>query len=103
MLLLMLLVFRSVWDREAVVVWLQQKNPVVFFAAITLLFVIGLPLTPMFVIAGATFGMRIGLLGSLLALAGSLILTYRIAQSSVKPRLARLLERFDYDLPNFSE
>jgi uncharacterized membrane protein YdjX (TVP38/TMEM64 family) len=102
MLLLMLLLFRSIWDREAAFTWFRQANPLVFFLVMAGLIVAGVPLTPLFVIAGATFGIRGGLLGSLLALAGGLALTYRIARGSLRPRLDRLLRRFDYVLPNFA-
>jgi uncharacterized membrane protein YdjX (TVP38/TMEM64 family) len=51
--------------------------------------------------AGATFGVRLGLVGSLIALAANLIASYRIARSGLRPHLERLFQRFDYELPNF--
>jgi uncharacterized membrane protein YdjX (TVP38/TMEM64 family) len=66
-----------------------------------LLPVVGVPLTPLLIAAGATFGVRFGLIGSLLALAANLVMSYRIARSGLRPRLERLFQRFEYELPNF--
>jgi len=102
-LVVLALLLWSVWDREALIGWMREARPVPFFALMALLPALGLPITPFFILAGATFGARIGLLGSLLALAANLTLCYWIAQSSLRPRLGALLRRFDYELPSFEE
>jgi uncharacterized membrane protein YdjX (TVP38/TMEM64 family) len=97
----LVLLFRTIWDREAFMSALQDAPPIPFFAIMALLPVVGVPLTPLLIAAGATFGARLGVVGSLLALAVNLALSYRIARSGLRPSLTRLFERFDYELPNF--
>lgn len=95
------LLFRSIWDREAFMTALQDAPPIPFFIAMALLPMVGVPLTPLLIAAGATFGMRLGLAGSLLALAANLVASYFVARSGLRPHLERLFRRFDYELPNF--
>lgn len=90
-----------VWDQEAVMHWMGSAGPVPFFAAMVVLPALGAPLTPFFVVAGATFGAFLGAAGSLIALALNLMLCYRLARGRFRPRLESLLRRFDYDLPDF--
>ena len=90
-----------VWDRDLLAAWIRDARPLPFFVALAVLPALGVPLTPFFVIAGATFGIRLGLIGTLLALAFNLTLCYWIARSSVRPRLEALFRRFDYQLPDF--
>lgn len=100
---IVLLVLWRAWDREAMMRWKEEASPLAFFAVMAILPALGVPTTPLFILAGATFGRRLGLLGSALALAANLAVVYRIARSSLQPRLASLLQRFDYALPNFAE
>ena len=90
----------SVWDREALSSWMSQARPLPYFAMAALLTAIGVPITPIFIVAGATFGVRIGLVGSLLALAASLAVTYWLAYL-FRPWVESLLRRFDRELPDF--
>jgi uncharacterized membrane protein YdjX (TVP38/TMEM64 family) len=92
----------SIWDREALLQWIQSARALPFFAVMAILPAVGVPITPFFVLAGATFGTRVGLAGSLLALGANLALCYFIARSGLRPRLVALLGRFDYELPNFA-
>ncbi len=100
-LIVLALLLWSVWDHEALITWMREARPLPFFAAMAVLPALGVPFTPFFILAGATFGGRVGLVGSLLALGANLTLCYWIAQSSLRPRLVRLLRRFDYELPSF--
>jgi uncharacterized membrane protein YdjX (TVP38/TMEM64 family) len=72
-----------------------------FFGGMALAPMFGMPITPLFVVAGATFGRRLGLIGSAAALAANLALCYWIARSRLRPWLVRLMRRFDYELPDF--
>jgi uncharacterized membrane protein YdjX (TVP38/TMEM64 family) len=90
----------SLWDHDAVLAINRQVHPVRFFGAAALLPAIGLPLTPLFLMAGARFGVPVGLLLSLLALAANLALCYWLARSALRPRLVSVLRRFDYELPD---
>ena len=83
--------------------WKQQAGALPFFAAMAVLPAIGLPVTPFFVLAGATFGVVFGLLGSGAALGVNLALCYGIARSGLRPWLESLLRRFGYQLPDFEE
>ncbi len=99
---LALLVWR-VWDHDAVLAWMREASPVRYFAAMALLTVIGVPVTPLFVVAGATFGAAVGLVGSGLALAASLAMSYAIARGRLRRWLESLLRRFGSGLPDFRE
>jgi uncharacterized membrane protein YdjX (TVP38/TMEM64 family) len=92
------------WDhQEAIMAWKRQASPLVFFAAMALIPALGVPITPFFVLAGATFGRELGLLGSGIALAVNLTLCYWIARSALRPWLVSLLRRFHYELPDFEK
>src|SRR5215469_13922438 len=72
------LVVYGIWNLDAMLAWQQRATPVPFFALMSALPAIGVPMTPLFILAGATFGPAIALLGSLAALALNLILCYGI-------------------------
>jgi uncharacterized membrane protein YdjX (TVP38/TMEM64 family) len=91
------------WDREAMMDWKREAGPLPFFGAMAVLPAVGIPITPLFVLAGATFGVGPGLLGSGVALGLNLTLCYAIARSELRPRLESLLRRFEYELPQFEE
>jgi uncharacterized membrane protein YdjX (TVP38/TMEM64 family) len=93
----------SAWDRDLITRWKQTASPLPFFLGMALAPAFGVPISPLFVLAGATFGGRIGLIGSGLALAANLTLCYWIARSGLRPWLVRLLRRFDYELPDFKK
>jgi uncharacterized membrane protein YdjX (TVP38/TMEM64 family) len=89
------------WDTDAIREWKENASPLVFFGAMAALPALGAPLTPFYVVAGATFGIGFGLLGSALALIANLSLCYFLARGSMRERLLSLMARFDYQLPNF--
>lgn len=89
------------WDREAVLAWKRSASPPLFFAAMAVLPALGMPLTPFYVIAGATFGVAIGLFGSLIALTLNLVLCYFIARKLPRAWLHRVVQRVGYELPRF--
>jgi uncharacterized membrane protein YdjX (TVP38/TMEM64 family) len=97
--LLVSLLLWAIWDLDAMLAWQQRATPARFFAVMSLLPAIGVPMTPLLLLAGATFGPGIGLLGSLVALALNLTLCYWIA-NLMRPRVASLLRRFGYELPS---
>ena len=81
--------------------WKGEAGPLPFFGAMSVLPAVGIPITPFFVLAGATFGVGPGLLGSGVALGLNLTLCYAVARSGLRPRLESLLRRFEYELPHF--
>jgi uncharacterized membrane protein YdjX (TVP38/TMEM64 family) len=92
----------SVWDRDAVVRWMSEASPVPFFVAMAVLPAIGVPLSPFQIVAGATFGIWVALIGSVAAIALNLCIGYVIAHSKLRPRIESLFERFDYKVPDFA-
>jgi len=92
----------AVWDREAATAWMSEARPLPYFAAVALLTAVGAPITPFFIVAGATFGLRVGLMGSVLALAVSLAVTYWMARK-LRPRVESLARRFDHKLPHLGD
>jgi uncharacterized membrane protein YdjX (TVP38/TMEM64 family) len=94
--------FWAVWDQEAWLAWMRRARPLPFFVGLTLLPAIGFPVSPLFILAGAIFGTRVGLIGSLIALALNLALCYSIARL-MRPGIAALMRRFRYELPNVGE
>lgn len=93
----------SAWDHESFLRWKEQAGPVPFFAAMAVLPAVGFPVTPFFILAGATFGVAVGLGGSMLALLANFSLCYWLARSGMRPGITRLLERFDIDVPDFED
>ncbi len=93
----------SSWDREAIAAWKQEASPLTFFVVMAIVPALGVPVTPLFILAGATFGRRLGLLGSGIALAANLAICYWIARSGLRRWLVWVLRRFDYELPDFEQ
>ena len=96
----LLLLLWSVWDHDAILEWLVRAHPLPFFSLMALLPMIGVPLTPFFVVAGATFGISLGTMGSILALGVNLVASYVLGRR-LRPRIGAMLSRLGYQLPNF--
>lgn len=93
----------NAWDYQAFIAWREEADALPFFLAMALLPAVGVPITPFFIVAGATFGVHIGLAGSAAALTGNLLLCYWIARSGLRPWLAGLLARTRYRIPDFEK
>lgn len=93
----------SRWDTEVFLAWKREANPLLFFLAMALLPMVGVPMTPFFVLAGATFSVSVGLVGSAAALALNLGLSFWLARSSLRPTFERLLRRTRFALPELDE
>lgn len=91
------------WDREAVLAWKESASPLLFFAAMALLPALGVPLTPFYLVAGATFGFPLGLAGSSIALCVNLTLCHALARRLPRAWMRNLVRRFGQDLPNFED
>lgn len=91
------------WDHQAFIAWREEAGVLPFFLAMAILPALGVPITPFFIVAGATFGVPIGLAGSAIALSANLVLCYWIARSGLRPWLARLLARTRYRIPDFQQ
>ena len=82
---------------------LAAAGPGVFFAAMALLPLVGVPMSPFALSAGPLFGARLGtpaILGlGLAAITFNLIATYWLARRWLRPGLTRLVARLGYKLP----
>jgi uncharacterized membrane protein YdjX (TVP38/TMEM64 family) len=96
LVLALLVVLWTAWDHRAVLERLQSARPLPFFLAMAVLPAVGLPISPLFILAGASFGILIGVLGSAVALAANLSLGYALARL-LRPTAERLLRRFGND------
>src|SRR5262245_17784212 len=92
----------AIWDRDAFGGWMPRVSPIAFFLAMAILPAFGAPQSPFLIIAGATYGVAVGLIGSLLAIALNLCICYAIAHSKLRPLLLRVFERYDYKVPDFT-
>ena len=79
---------------------MRQAHPIPFFAVMALLPMVGVPVTPFFILAGAAFRTRVAVAGSIVALGLNLAGCYLLARK-MQPRIDALLRRLDYELPDF--
>lgn len=91
----------AIWDYEALIDWMARARPLPFFVATAALPALGIPFTPFYLLAGATFNLQLALVGTLIALAVNLTFCYYVGASGLRPRLMRLFKRFGYELPDF--
>ncbi len=87
------------WDNAALAEWKSNAHPLVFFTVAALIPSLGFPVTPIYILAGATFGGLIGTLGTMAALAANLTLTFWLAKSGLRPVLERLVKRLGARIP----
>lgn len=95
--------FLQVWDFNAFLAWKREAGFGTFFLGLALLPLLGIPVTPLFILAGATFDLPAALLGSALAIAANLTLSYALAQRWLRRPLLAFLHRWRYDLPRFTD
>ena len=87
------------WDFHAFLEWVRDRGPLPFFLALALLPAVGFPTTPFFLLAGAAFGLWVGIIGSVLSQAFNLILCYWLATRYLHGFLERLIARTRYRIP----
>jgi uncharacterized membrane protein YdjX (TVP38/TMEM64 family) len=102
-LVTILVVLWSWWDHAAFLEWKEEAGPLPFFAALSILPAIGFPTTPFYVLAGLLFGIAGGLIGSAIALAVNLLLSFWIARSGLRPWLEAIVEKTRFSMPEMSE
>ena len=114
-LLVLAVLIWNAWDHQAFIAWREEAGVVPFFLAMALLPALGVPITPFFIVAGATFGTFVGLTGSAIARLGvafaleemvlpvlrdlgegweldpALISAEHFATNTLRPRIMRLL------------
>jgi uncharacterized membrane protein YdjX (TVP38/TMEM64 family) len=86
---------------------LQAGGPWVFFVAMALLPAVGAPLSMFSLTAGRAFGaqMEMGwvIAAAFAAIGVNILFTYWLARRVFRPRIARLVTRFGYKLPELDE
>jgi uncharacterized membrane protein YdjX (TVP38/TMEM64 family) len=92
----------SAYDHQAVMAWLEGMRPLPFFVAMTILPALGVPTTWLYILAGASFGIPVGLVLSLLALAVNAALCFWLARKA-RPLFSRVLSKLETDLPDFTD
>lgn len=92
----------SAYDHQAVMAWLEGMRPLPFFAAMTILPALGVPTTWLYILAGASFGVPLGLVISLLALAANAALCFWLARKA-RPLFSRILRKLETELPDFTD
>lgn len=92
-----------VWDHAAFLAWKAEAPALPFFAALAVLPAVGVPTTPFYIMAGATFGGVAGVLGSMASLAVNLLICHWIGQSGLRPWLVRRLEGAGRTLPKLEK
>jgi len=91
------------WDHDAFLKWKENAGPVPFFLALAVLPAMGVPTTPFYLLAGATFPLPLALGGSLVALVVNLLICYAISKGPLRRVFVRWLARGDYELPDLRE
>jgi len=101
-LALIFLIWRY-WDSAAFHEWKANAGPLPFFAALAILPLAGIPTTPFYLIAGATFGISTGLIGSLIALALNLALSYWSARGPLRSLFERWMATANKEVPSLEK
>lgn len=84
---------------QTVVEFLRDMGPVPFFIAMALLPVIGFPVTPFYLLAGATFGIWMSLAGTALSQALNLLVAYWLARRYLRGWIEKLVKGAQYKIP----
>lgn len=91
------------WDLHQILAWIRDLGPIPFFLALALLPAVGFPTTPFFLVAGAAFGLGIGIVGSIVSQALNLVLCYWLATRYLHGFLERVIARTKYRIPQVRE
>lgn len=89
-------------DPETLEAWKNNSHPMVFFSALVLLPLAGVPLTPFYLLMGAAYGIPLSLLAALVALVLNLLISYGVVKLGLGPLLKRLLKKAGYSIPEQS-
>lgn len=79
--------------------WLEQTNPFVFFAAMALLPLISLPITPLLIATGIIYGISTTIIGVSLALALNISLGYFVAHRLVRSWAEKMVRKAGFSIP----
>ena len=101
LLLLIALHFMGTYRYElgGVIGWIKSGGPVPFFAAMALLPLVGIPITPFYLAAGAVFEPLVSLTGVAVALGVNHLVAYALGRKTLRPVLEFLMRRRRVTLP----
>ncbi|MGA7878499.1 MAG: VTT domain-containing protein [Desulfoferrobacter sp.] len=94
-----LLIWMLVQHWQAFMTWKAEAGFWSFFSVLALVPLFGFPVTPLLVLAGATFELLPALAGCALATAVNLTLGYLLARLLLRNWLLRMADRRQYELP----
>lgn len=102
-LLLLLIVLNLMgtyrYELGAVIGWIKSGGPLPFFAAMALLPLIGIPITPFYFAAGAVFEPVVSLPGVVVSLGVNHLLAYALGRKTLRPVLELVMRRRRLTLP----
>jgi uncharacterized membrane protein YdjX (TVP38/TMEM64 family) len=78
---------------------IRDLGLVPFFVAMAILPVVGFPVTPFYLLAGATFGIWLSLVGTALSQALNLVLAYWLARRYLSGLIKKLVKKAHYKIP----
>lgn len=84
---------------DEVVEAIRDLGLIPFFVAMAVLPVIGFPVTPFYLLAGATFGVGVSLIFTALSQAANLFLAYWLARRYLRGPIEKLVEKMNYKIP----
>jgi uncharacterized membrane protein YdjX (TVP38/TMEM64 family) len=84
---------------EDVLSVLQRGGPLLFFSALVVLPLVGVPSTPFYLLAGPAFGPGMAMLGTAVALALQQTLAYWLSRHGLRTFIKRLLGRTRFRVP----
>jgi uncharacterized membrane protein YdjX (TVP38/TMEM64 family) len=89
---------------DRVVVWVRDAGPVPFFTAMTLLPIVGFPLSAFTLVAGPVFGPTMGIVSvvlcGILAITVNVAITYWLAARALRPVAEWVVRRLGYRMPD---
>ena len=95
--------FIALWNWEAFFEWKRQVGYLPFFLGLALLPLLGVPTTPLFVIAGATFTPVAAIAGCGISIAVNLALSYWLANRWMRKGIRRLMRQWKIEWPDHDE
>ena len=86
-------------DLKSMIGLIQDNGPLIFFTALALLPLIGMPVSIFYLVAGASFGLPLSIGGAAVALAINISLSYWIARNLLRRAVELLLSHTHFKIP----
>jgi uncharacterized membrane protein YdjX (TVP38/TMEM64 family) len=94
-----LMIWMLIQHWQTFMTWKAEAGFWPFFAGVAVLPLLGVPITPLLVLAGATFELLPALAGCALAFAVNLTLSHLLARRLLRNWLVRMAKRRQYEMP----